>query len=86
MTQIEVSNFSGIDISVTSVTFKLLENKRLIARITKKDNRKKIIEMLAKGINLINIVKPLILKEEFEIFNKLHNEIYNFRNSFNVNL
>ena len=65
---------------MASVTFKLLENKKLIARRTKKDNRKKIVEMLANGINLHNKVKPLILKEELNIFNKLHNEIYNFKN------
>ena len=78
--QNRISFFAGIDISVASVTFKLLENKRLIVRRTKKDNRKKIIEMLANGINLYNKVKPLILREESNIFNKLHNEIHNFKN------
>ena len=80
LSQNRISIFSGIDISVASVTFKLLENKKLIARRIKKDNRKKIVEMLASGINLYNKVKPLILKEELNIFNKLHNEIYNFKN------
>ena len=80
LSQNEISIFAGIDISVASVTFKLLENKKLIARRIKKDNRKKIVEMLANGINLHNKVKPLILKEELNIFNKLHNEIYNFKN------
>ena len=75
-----ISIFAGIDISVASVTFKLLENKKLIIRTTKNDNRKKIVEMLANGINLHNKVKPLILKEELNIFNKLQNEIYNFKN------
>ena len=73
-----ISIFAGIDISVASVTFKLLENKKLIIRTTKNDNRKKIVEMLASGINLYNKVKPLILREELNIFYKLHNEIYNF--------
>ena len=80
LSQNRISIFAGIDISVASVTFKLLENKKLIARRTKKDNRKKIVEMLANGINLHNKVKPMILKEELNIFNKLHNEIYNFKN------
>ncbi len=80
ISQNDISIFAGIDISVASVTFKLLENKKLIARRTKKDNRKKIIEMLASGINLYNQVQPLILKEESNVFHKLHNEIYNFRN------
>ena len=80
LSQNEISIFAGIDISVASVTFKLLENKKLIIRTTKNDNRKKIVEMLASGINLHNKVKPLILKEELNIFNKLHNEIYNFKN------
>ena len=78
--QNEISIFAGIDISVASVTFKLLENKKLIIRRIKNDNRKKIVEMLASGIKLYNKVKPLILKEELNIFNKLHNEIYNFKN------
>ena len=80
LSQNRISIFAGIDISVASVTFKLLENKKLITRRTKKDNRKKIVEMLANGINLHNKVKPLILKEELNIFNKLQNEIYNFKN------
>ena len=80
LSQNEISIFAGIDISVASVTFKLLENKKLIIRTTKNDNRKKIVEMLASGINLHNKVKPLILREELNIFYKLHNEIYNFKN------
>ena len=80
LSQNEISIFAGIDISVAIVTFKLLENKKHIERKTKKHNRKKIVEMLASGINLYNKVKPLILKEELNIFNKLHNEIYNFKN------
>ena len=67
--QNEISIFAGIDISVASVTFKLLENKKLIMRITKNDNRKKIVEMLVNGTNLYNKVNPFILKEELKIFN-----------------
>ena len=84
LSQNEISIFAGIDISVASVTFKLLENKKLIVRGTKNDNRKKIVEMLASGINLYNKVKPFILKEELNIFNKLHSEIYNFKNSLKL--
>ena len=84
LSQNRISIFAGIDISVASVTFTLLENKRLITRITKKDNRKKIIEMLAKGINLHNKVKPLILREELNIFYKLNDEIHNFQNSIKL--
>ena len=77
ISQNEISIFAGIDISVASVTFKLLENKKLIIRTTKNDNRKKIVEMLASGINLYNMAKPLILREEFNIFYKLNDEIRN---------
>ena len=84
LSQNRISIFSGIDISVASVTFKLLENKKIIARRTKKDNRKKIVEMLASGINLYNKVKPFIIKEELNVFNKLHSEIYNFKNSLKL--
>ena len=84
LSQNEISIFAGIDISVASVTFKLLENKKLIVRGTKNDNRKKIVDMLASGINLYNKVKPFILKEELNIFNKLHSDIYNFKNSLKL--
>ena len=84
LSQNEISIFAGIDISVASVTFKLLENKKLIVRGTKNDNRKKIVDMLASGINLYNKVNPFILKEELNIFNKLHSEIYNFKNSLKL--
>ena len=80
LSQNKISIFAGIDISVASVTFKLLENKKLIIRRIKNDNRKKIVEMLASGINLHNKVKPLILREELNIFYKLNDEIYNFKN------
>ena len=36
--------------------------------------------MLASGNDLYNKVNPLIIKEELNIFNKLHNEIHNFKN------
>ena len=84
LSQNEISIFAGIDISVASVTFKLLEKKNLIIRRIKNDNRKKIVEMLASGINLYKKVKPLILKEEFNIFYKLHDEIHNFQNSIKL--
>ena len=84
LSQNEISIFAGIDISVASVTFKLLENKKLIVRRTKNDNRKKIVEMLSNGINLYNKAKPFILKEELNIFNKLHSDVYNFKNSLKL--
>ena len=84
LSQNKISIYAGIDISVASVTFKLLESKKLIIRKTKKDNRKKIVEILASGINLYNKVKPFILKEELNIFDKLHSEIYNFKNSLKL--
>jgi Transcriptional regulators len=62
--QNEISIYAGIDISVASVTFKLLESKNLIVRIIKKDNRKKIIEMLGRGNNLYKKINPLILEKE----------------------
>ena len=84
LSQNEISIFAGIDISVASVTFKLLENKKLIMRRTKNDNRKKIVEMLANGINLYNKAQPLILREELNIFYKLNDEIHNFQNSIKL--
>ena len=79
-----ISNFSGIDISVVSVTFKLLEHKKLVLRSNKNDNRKKIIEILNSGINLFQKLNPQIVKEENNIFGKLQNENYNFTNSLKL--
>ena len=84
LSQNEISIFAGIDISVASVTFKLLENKKLITRITKNDNRKKIVEMLASGMNLYKKISPLVFEEELIIFSKLDNEIHNFKNSLKL--
>ena len=78
--QIDVSVFSGIDISVSSVTFKLLEKKKLINRNIEDDNRKKIIKMLSQGNYLYNEINPIILKEESIIFGKLQNETNYFKN------
>ena len=82
--QNEISIYAGIDISVASVTFKLLESKKLIVRIIKKDNRKKIIEMLVSGNNLYNKINPFILEKEKNIFDKLQNETDNFTNSLKL--
>ena len=80
LAQIDIALYAGIDISVVSVTLKLLEKKKLITRQIKEDNRKKIIEMLADGKNLYNKLYPLILEEEMKIFSKLRNETINFTN------
>ncbi len=80
LNQIEISIFSGLDISVSSVTFKLLEKKNLITRNIEEDNRKKIIKMLSQGYNLYNEISPIIIKEESKIFEKLRDETYYFKN------
>ena len=82
--QNEISNLIGVDISVASVTLKLLENKKFISREIKDDNRKKIIKILQKGNDLYKILYPLIEKEEELLFNKLNNETFNFINSLKL--
>ena len=82
--QNEISEFIGIDISVTSVTLKLLEKKKFISRVIKSDNRKKIINILHKGDVIFKILHPLIEKEEETLFNKLKNETFNFTNSLKL--
>ena len=84
LSQNKISSFSGIDLSVASVTFKFLEKKKLILRQLKFDNRKKIIEMLLKGENLYKEISPFILTEEKTIFMKLENETLNFTNSLKL--
>tara|TARA_Y100001960_G_C14605465_1_gene793036 strand:- start:414 stop:875 length:462 start_codon:yes stop_codon:yes gene_type:complete len=80
LSQIQISSFAGIDITVASVTFKILEKKNLLTRKTKVDQRKKIIEILPKGVNLYYLINPLIIEEENKIFNKLQNETNTFAN------
>ncbi len=82
--QNEISEFIGIDISVTSVTLKLLEKKKFISRDIKSDNRKKIINVLNEGDAIFKILHPLIEKEEETLFNKLKNETFNFTNSLKL--
>jgi len=82
--QNEISEFIGIDISVTSVTLKLLEKKKFISRVIKSDNRKKIINILHEGDVIFKILHPLIEKEEETLFNKLKNETFNFTNSLKL--
>ena len=79
-----ISSFIGIDVSVASVTFKLLENKNYISRQIESDNRKKIIKMLDKGKKLFEDISPLIEKEEQLMFEKLKNETFNFTNSLKL--
>ena len=66
-----ISSYSGIDISVASVIFKLLDNKKLVLRSNINDNRKKNVEILNSGVNLFKKVNPLIINEEKKIFEKL---------------
>ena len=82
--QNEISEFIGIDISVTSVTLKQLEEKKFISREVKSDNRKKIINILDEGEAIFKILYPLIEKEEETLFNKLKNETFNFTNSLKL--
>ena len=82
--QNEIASFIGIDISVTSVTLKSLEQKNYISRQIIDDNRKKIIKILQKGNDLFKILYPLIEKEEELLFNKLNNETFNFINSLKL--
>ena len=82
--QNEISSFVEIDISVTSVTLKLLEQKKYIKREFKSDNRRKNIKIIKEGADLFNIIHPLLLIEEKKLFNKLNFETFNFTNSLKL--
>ena len=82
--QNEIANFIGIDVSVTSVTLKLLERKKYIKREFKNDNRRKNIKIIEEGSNLFNKIHPLLQEEEDRLFNKLNNETFNFTNSLKL--
>jgi len=82
--QNEIANFIGIDVSVTSVTLKLLERKKYIKREFKNDNRRKNIKIIEEGSNLFNKIHPLLQEEEGRLFNKLDNETFNFTNSLKL--
>ena len=82
--QNEIGIFIGIDVSVTSVTLKLLEKKKYIIRHFKDDNRKKNIQITKEGLNLYNIIYPLLQDEEDRLFDKLNNETFNFTNSLKL--
>ena len=82
--QNEIANFIGFDISVTSVTLKLLEEKKYIKREYKSDNRRKNIKIIKEGLDLFNLIHPLLQKEEEKLFNKLNIETFNFTNSLKL--
>tara|TARA_Y100000741_G_C18142743_1_gene513806 strand:+ start:305 stop:766 length:462 start_codon:yes stop_codon:yes gene_type:complete len=82
--QNEISIYAGIDFSVSSVIFKLLEEKKIVSRVYTNDNRKKNIKVLPNGTNLYKMISPLINDEEKKIFSKLQNENYNFTNSLKL--
>jgi len=82
--QNEIANFIGINISVTSVTLKLLEQKKYIKREFRNDNRKKNIKIIKEGSDLFNKIHPLLQEEEDRLFNKLNNETFNFTNSLKL--
>ena len=78
--QNKVSSYSGIDLSVVSVSLKTLENKKLIKRSFAQDNRKKVIIILPNGFKLFNEILPQIKQQENELFDKLQNEKFYFCN------
>jgi len=82
--QNEIANFIEIDISVTSVTLKLLERKKYIKREFKNDNRRKNIKIIKEGFDLFNKIHPLLQAEEDRLFYKLNNETFNFTNSLKL--
>ena len=82
--QNEIGIFIGIDISVASVILKSLEEKKYIIRDFKDDNRRKNIQITKEGLNLYNIIYPLLQDEEDRLFNKLNNETFNFTNSLKL--
>ena len=63
---------------------KLLEKKKLVKRKLLIDNRKKNIELLKEGSEMFDKIYPLIVQEEYRLFNKLNNEIFNFTNSLKL--
>ena len=82
--QNEIANFIEIDLSVTSVTLKLLERKKYIKREFKNDNRRKNIKIIKEGFDLFNKIHPLLQAEEDRLFYKLNNETFNFTNSLKL--
>ena len=83
-TQTNISDFSGIDVSVVSICLKSLEIKKYIKKEVDKDIRKKNIKILNEGKKIFSVIYPNINKQEREIFEKLENEKYNFSNSLKL--
>ena len=82
--QIMISSYSGINVSVVSVSLKSLEKKNLIKRTVDKDNRKKVISTLSVGQKLFDDIFPKINQQENDLFDKLQEEKLNFCNSLKL--
>ena len=80
ITQVLLSQSSGVDISVVSTVLKNLRKKSYINRKTGLDNRNKIIELTPEAISLLKKILPIVNKAEMFFFSKLGKEEINFCN------
>jgi len=83
VSQISISKNACIDVAVVSTNIYLLENKQLIKK-TKINNRTNNILLTEKGLSIIEPLIKNINNEEFVFFNKLGNEMFNFKNSLKL--
>ena len=84
ISQIDLSQFSGVDNSVVSIILKSLNKKKLIIKKVNLDNRKKNIKLTSEAISLLNKTIPVIKDIENNFFDKLGSEHLNFINSLKI--
>jgi len=82
--QVDIVRHSFIDESVVSAKLSQLNNKKLIKKMTPKDNRSNKLVLTKEGNDIIEKIIDDIIEAENDFFKKLNQETFNFINSLKL--
>ena len=82
--QVDIVRHSFIDKSVVSAKLSQLNNKKLIKKMTPKDNRSNKLVLTKEGNDIIEKIIDDIIEAENDFFKKLNQETFNFINSLKL--
>jgi len=82
--QVDIVRHSFIDKSVVSAKLSQLNNKKLVKKMTPKDNRSNKLVLTKEGNDIIEKIIDDIIEAENDFFKKLNQETFNFINSLKL--